>query len=153
MGAPSFTAGPVTVAEVDATIAEMRRALSSLPGLDSVKPAARRGASADSPATRAYIIGQLDRIFEKAKPRFKFTPRKVRFDSKLLVAGKAERAILAKLIGWGCVAKVGPLATGPKETIGLKEFGDAMGFFVARLADLTHTPDPKYSPGMMGGGS
>ena len=143
-------AAPVTQKEGDATLAEVEKALSALPGLKHIKPQTRKPSST-KPATRAYIILQMNRIFERAKPSFKFTPRKVRFDPKVLVAG-AERSALEKLIAWGCVAKVGPLATGPKSTIGLKEFGDAMGFFVARISDLSHTPDPKYSPGMMGGG-
>lgn len=151
----SGIAAPVTVAEVDATILEIRKALSVLPGLEALKKTGDKAATSigSSPATRAYIILKLDRLFERARPTFRFTPRRVRFDARVLKVGKAERPALEKLIAWGCVARVGPLATGPGATIGLKEFGDAIGFFVARLADLTHTPDPKYSPGMMGGGS
>jgi hypothetical protein len=152
-GAGSGTAlGPVTREEVDITLTKVEQALSSLPGMESSIKPVKRPTKAGL-ASRAYIIQQLDRLFEKAKPNFKFTPRKEKFDEKMLVAADSgiTKKALRKLIAWGCVAKVGPLATGPKDTIGLREFGDAMGFFVARISDLSHSPSSKFSPGMMGG--
>jgi hypothetical protein len=44
------------------------------------------------------------------------------------------------------------VAVGPnKDTLTIEEFGDALGYFFARLADLTHTPSFEYSPYLGGG--
>lgn len=140
---------PVSQAEVRATLVKIERALGSLPGM-SIQPGLVKGAS--KPASRAYIVLELSRLFNLAKPNFKFSPRKVRFDPRLIAAeSKEARKAIELLVAWGCVSKAGPLASGAKTTIGLREFGDAVGFFVARIAELTHTPDFKYSPGMMHG--
>lgn len=144
-------ATPVTHLEVNATLTKVEKALNALPGMSAVKPLKRPNKAGT--ASRTYIILELDRLFENAKPSFKFTPMKVRFDARALVAGAKDGSMqaLRKLVAWGCVAKVGPLATGPGPTIGLRDFGDAIGFFVARISDLSHSPDPKYSPAMGGG--
>ena len=104
-----------------------------------------------APVTREEIIGQFTKIFVATKPEFKFTPKRVSYDPALLtVKDKSSRAELQTLIAWGCVDKVGLLATAPKDTMGVLEFGDAVGLFTARLAELTHMPDPKYSPDLEG---
>jgi hypothetical protein len=138
---------PVTTAEVNATFTRVEKAIATLPGMQSFKPSARQGSK--GAATRDYIILEMNKLFDRLQPRFKFTPRKVAFDPKRLVVKPATAKTLHKLIAWGCVARVGPLATGPKPTIGLEQYGDALGLFVNRIADLTHSPDIKFSPGMM----
>jgi hypothetical protein len=144
---PQAPSGPVTTAEVNAFFARVEGALATLPGMSGLKPSARK--DSPTPAQREYVIREMGKLFDKVRPNFKFTPRKVQFDANKLVIGKAERPVLEKLIEWGCISRVGVLATGPGPTIDLIEFGDAMGFFVARLSELSHTPDPKFSPGMM----
>lgn len=101
-----------------------------------------------APATREDVIRIFDRLFEKFKPAFKFTPRFVKYDPAVLTIpkNKPERAMLEKLIRWQFVAKVGPIAAGNKNTLTLEEFGDALGFFTLRVADLTHLPSARWSP-------
>jgi hypothetical protein len=142
---------PVTHSEVNATLAKVEKALGTLPGM-SIKP--RQRSPGTQPAKRSYIILELNRIFESARPNFKFTPAKVKVNRAVLSANTKDGSMqaLQRLIAWGCVGKVSALATGPKATIGLKDFGDAVGLFAARIAELTHSPDPKFSPGMMTGG-
>jgi hypothetical protein len=99
-----------------------------------------------APVTREQVVATLAEQFQALSPRFKFTPNPVNFDAKMLRIGSTQRSNLERLIRFGCVGKVAPLATGPKDTISVSEFGDALGFFMARIAQLTHLPDPKWSP-------
>ncbi len=101
----------------------------------------------EKPVTREEIVNELDKIFQMAKPEFKFTPRKVSYDPSLLtIKDKGTRTKLEKLISWGCVDKVGTLATSSKDTMGVMDFGDTVGLMTARVAELTHMPDPRFSP-------
>lgn len=142
---------PVRVSEVNATFLKYEkiiRKVLELPGSSAPSP------STDSkPATRAQILNGLNRLFEMAKPEFKITPRDTKYDASLIVVprGNASRPVLEKLIKWGCVGKVSPLATSKNDNLTLAEFGDAMGLFLARVADLTHTPNTKFSPYLQGG--
>src|SRR5690348_15875256 len=40
--------------------------------------------SGSSPVTRAEVVAEFHRIFDAAKPEFKFTPKKLAFDPTLL---------------------------------------------------------------------
>ncbi|MBX3110821.1 MAG: hypothetical protein KF857_02335 [Fimbriimonadaceae bacterium] len=100
-------------------------------------------------ATRAQVLAEMERVFAECKPKFRFTPRplKVYQDSidKYNTDPKVRQS-LAKMVRWGCVATVGPLVTGPGEGMTAREFGDALGFFMLRMIELTHQPDPKWTP-------
>lgn len=144
----SAQTAPVTRGEVHAATARMEtlvREVLRLPAGSAPAPA-----KPDEAASRAEITQALARLFRVAEPKFVYTPRPQKFDAsrvrKLPVA--ADQAALEKLIRWGGVAPYGPLAT---NSGGLtpKELGDALGFCVARLAELTHTPSSKFSPGLM----
>jgi hypothetical protein len=50
------------------------------------------------------------------------------------------------LVRLGAVARVGPLATNKSDTIDAPDFGDAIGFFLARMAEITHQPSSKWTP-------
>ena len=100
-------------------------------------------------ATRSMIIAEFDRWFQWTRPSFKSRPADLVFDPKrLTVKDKSARASLERLIGWGFVAKVGPLATNKVETVSLVDFGDALGLFLSRVADLTHMPSSKFTPAL-----
>ena len=103
--------------------------------------------SGATPITREEVVDQFYRIFEMSKPEFKFTPKKVGYDASVLtIKPKATREKLENLISWGCVDRVGVLATSKKDTMGVLEFGDAVGLMLSRVAELTHMPDPKFTP-------
>ena len=105
------------------------------------------GMAGPQPVSRAEIVDQLNRVFEAAKPAFTYTPKKVGFDPSLLTIKSGDsKAHLETLIAWGCVDRVGPLATSGKDTLGVLEFGDAVGFFMARVAQLSHYPDARFTP-------
>lgn len=144
----SGTEAPLTKAEMKAAFARIEKAMLLLPGLTTRKSAINVPGS--GPATREEILLQMDRLFEMCRPHFKFTPPKVRNEpERLTIKSGAARKALDRLIVFGAVARVGPLATSTKPGLQLAEFGDALGFFTARMAELTHTPHSRWTPGMM----
>lgn len=109
-----------------------------------------RVAGGSSAAKTDAIASEMGRVFTLCKGKFKFTPPMISYDKKLLSlkAGTAARKQLEILIKWGFVGKVSPLATSGSQTLTPHEFGDAVGLFLARLAELTHTPSSEWSPYM-----
>lgn len=100
-------------------------------------------------ATRAEMIAEFDRIMTLARPRFRGRPIRQVVDQPLIDGrnpAPETRAQLKRLIEWGFVGPVSPLATEPSQTLTPKQFGDALGYFMSRLADVTHTYDPRFSP-------
>ncbi len=141
----AVSSGPVTEREARIVFGKVDSFLLPVVGKMSLEPASMHDSS--SPATRDSVARQLWQIFVAAKPHFKFTPNKVAFDRKLLKIDDSEDlANLETLISWGCVAKIGPLAVGPQRSMSIKEFGDAVGFFMARIAQLTHMPQSRWTP-------
>lgn len=135
---------PVTKDEANLIFAKVNEAI--VRAIPDLKPAATHLAGS-APVTREEVVDQFDRIFRMAKPEFKFTPKKVTYDPKILtIKDKATRVKLQNLIAWGCIDRVGILATARKNTMGVLEFGDAIGLLTARVAELTHMPDPRFSP-------
>lgn len=135
----------VTQAECSAAFAKFEPILFRLAGVSGVLP---RMQSSAAPAKRVDIVARMDRIFELVRPKFKFTPRKLRFDAKILglPVGSPQRPALEKLIKWSCIDRAGSLATSKTESITIGDFGDALGLFIARIADVTHRPDKRFSP-------
>lgn len=140
--------GAVTQAEVaavfrrvESTFFRLTRVKSTLPSMPSSTNAAQRG----------EILNRMVRLVDELKGEFKFTPKRVLYDASTFTVKTPGRAQIERLIGWGFVAKTSPLVTGSHETLTTAEFGDAMGLFISRLADLTHTPSSKWSPYMSGG--
>lgn len=142
--------GPVTRQEAAATFKRVGTALSIFTG-GKAKPFAPKFEAAGV-LTRTELVAEFDRVFEAAKPYFKYTPRPVKYDAGVFSIKDGDaRKKLDKLVTWGCVARIGPLATAPKDEMALAEFGDAVGFLLVRLAELTHTPSSKWTPAMMHG--
>ena len=100
----------------------------------------------DRPATRTEIVAEMDRFLRAAEPILRFTPAPERHDPSVFRIEADERIALDRLVTVGCVAKIGPLAVGPSTGLTPSQFGDAMGFFVARLAQMSHLPSPKWTP-------
>ncbi len=144
-------ASAVRVSEVNATLTKYERVIRKVLGLPG--SSAPTPSKDQKPATRAQIISGLNRLFEMTKPEFKMTPRDTKYDANQfsIPRGNATRPMLEKLVKWGFVGKVSPLATSKTDTLTLSEFGDTMGLFLSRIADLTHTPNTKFSPYLQGG--
>jgi hypothetical protein len=142
---------PVTQAEARAVFERAERIIREITKSEAtVAPIALPAATA--PLTRQQAINEFARLYEVTRPKFKLTPRAVRVDEKVLKASDAVvRARLSQLVRAGAVANYGPLAAGPAETMTVQEFGDALGFFLARMAEMTHMPSPRWSPPLMGG--
>lgn len=141
------------VTQLDASLA-FERLESVLFRLTGMNPTLGRMPSGTAPAKRTEIVARFDRVFEALKPKFVFTPRKIKFDPKSigLPAGHPQRGSLEKLVKWGCLPKGSALTASKSEAVRLSDLGDAMGLFMMRIADLTHKPDHKFSP-FIGGGS
>jgi len=135
---------PVTQAEMFASVGKCETALCRV--LQMPVPKARTGST--KPATRLEMFKEFGRLFDEFKTKFKVTPRPVRIDPLAIEQRCPEEVITlaTKLAKWGCVAPVGPLVVGPKDTLSIDEFGDALGFFFTRVAGLSHTPLIKWSP-------
>lgn len=104
-----------------------------------------------TPATRSQIVAELSRVYQSASPSFKVSLRPVKVDLKAIrVPDAATRRRLTTLIAAGTVARYGPLASGPGPGLTTSEFGDALGFFLARISELTNMPSSKWTPYLHG---
>ncbi len=139
---------PVTRSEAAAVFARARKAIIAA----RVAPISAKSSIAvgNQPVTREEVILEMGKIFELSKKSTKFIPAPVRFNANLFkVSSAGTKSTLGTLVSWGFVAPVGPLATGPKPSLSVVQFGDAVGFFLARMADVTHMPSPRWSPYLM----
>ena len=139
------TKSPVTRAEAAAVFARARKVINK--SRIAAVPEKSTIATDAKTVTREEVILEMAKIFEGSKKAVKFMPAPTKYDPKVLKAGSAgSKAALQKLITWGFIAPVGALATGPKPGLSIQQFGDAVGFFMARMADVTHMPSPRWSP-------
>lgn len=138
-------ASPVTQAEAHEFIGRVQNAVVAVNKIKNPTPT--RFTTATTPVTREDVVLEFNRIFAMAKPSFSFKPKEGLVNPKVikLKNGDAQKAALL-LAKWGCVDRVGPLLTSGTDTLTPTQFGDAVGFFVARIAELTHITSVKYSP-------
>lgn len=106
--------------------------------------------AADRPATRSEIVAEMDRIFLAAQSGFFYTPAAVKHDASKFKIDAAQKAALDRLVNRGFVARIGPLAVGPQAGLTVKQFGDALGFFMARASQLSHLPSARWTPMLQG---
>lgn len=137
---------PVTQAEAKAVFSRAEKILRSTLNLSGsgVSPVA---ASA-KPITRAQVVSEFSRLYKMVSPSAKLTPRPVKFDQARLRMTGTARADLVKLVRLGAIAPIGPVAAGPKDSLTVAQFGDALGFFLARMAEITHMPSRKWTPAL-----
>jgi len=104
--------------------------------------------------SRKELVEVLFSWFKATENEFKVTPVSVQYEpaQMSIPLGDATRPKLEKLVAWGFIGRVDPLATSAKQGLTAAEFGDAVGYFLCRLSDLTHTPSNKFSPALMGPG-
>ncbi len=142
----------VTQAEGAAVFARTEQAMRTVLEMKAQLPAFPSGASV---LGREQILKRLDEMVMLAEPKFKFTPPKVRFIPSLVtLKSPAARQLAEKLVVLGFVDKAGSLVGSKADGLTVAEFGDAIGYFITRLAEMTHTPTRKFSPYLMppGGG-
>lgn len=140
--------GAITQTEASTVFSRIERTFFRLNRLNRTLPPMPKSSN---PATRSEILVRMIRIVDELKGEFRFTPKRIPYDASTLTVKAPARAQVERLIAWGFVAKTSPLVTGSQETLNPFEFGDALGLFIARMSDLTHTPSPKWSPYMSGG--
>lgn len=142
--APNVGAQPVTRAEAKKAFtradAVIRRSL-------FLGGTATSGVKGETGAiTREEVVAELMRLYGVVRPKTTLSPRPVKFDSMRFRIGPSAKVSLAMLVKIGAVAPFGPLATGPKNSLTVPEFGDALGFFISRMAEITYLPSRKWTP-------
>lgn len=136
---------PLTRGEMAAVFARLEAAERSVLKLPAAKP--KPPSKPADPAQRSDALLEFGRLYRLAKPSFSFTPRPIALQNELFGSLKGRPALTAReLVSWGFLAPYGPLITQKAESMSLADFGDAVGFFLARLADLTHVPSERFSP-------
>jgi hypothetical protein len=139
----------VTEAEAHKVFARMETVLKARLAI-TFKTSSMPIGSGTKPVTRDQVIAEFSRMWEAARPKFKLTPKPKKIDSKPLRSGSSSAAKqLEGLVKAGAVANYSRLAVGPSMQLTTHELGDAIGFFMARLAQVTHMPSSKYSPPLM----
>lgn len=144
---------PLTRAELGASLAKVERLLADALKLRPTKPQAP-SLSGSASASRLEVVRGLFRLHSITKPAHAFLPGPTAFDAgrvKKLGNASAQRELL-ELLRWGYLAPVGPVSAGPAETLTLEDWGDALGYFLSRVAELTHTPSARFSPALMSDG-
>lgn len=134
---PTFarSEAPVTRAEARRTLERLRDVADRALRLRS-EPEAIALPNDAKPVTAVETVAVLRRLMRRYEPAFRVTP--------------PLRSGADAFVAYRMIAPRGPLAIGRK-TLRPSEFGDAAGYFLVRLADLTHTPMREYSPALMGG--
>lgn len=144
--APAQSQKPVTVGEANAVLHKVDSAIRKTLGLPA--PKATNDATSQ-PVTRAQVLARLDAMFEAYRPKFAYTPRPFRSETgEVAKANKDAKTAMTinKLVKWGCVGPVAPLAVGPSDTLTTEQFGDAIGYFMSQIAALTYYADPAWTP-------
>lgn len=143
---PDGDKAPVSRAEFRVVALKLRGLLHTVLAVDTskIEPVPTGGSE---PVARGQIVDEFARLMKLAEPTFKTTPHTVKFNPDVLRLSDAKTKARAEtLIAWGFVARVGPLVAG--DSVGLTpiQLGDSIGFFLARLSDVTHMPSIKWSP-------
>ncbi|AIE87631.1 hypothetical protein OP10G_4263 [Fimbriimonas ginsengisoli Gsoil 348] len=139
------TNAPVTQAEARATFIKAETVLRGALGMPASSPHVSIPDS-DKPVGRDAVVAEMVRFIAVFKPKVKMTPSPVTFDARRLQMNGPQRSNLALLVRKGAVAPVGPLATSKENTLTVPQFGDAIGFLMARIAQMTHLPSSKWTP-------
>jgi len=142
------SAAPVSEAEADATFQHVADLFKAILHINVTNSHAK---SSTALVTKAEVVAEMTRFYKAAQPAFTLTPKLVKVDLPRVTIDKpSEKANLIMLIERGCVGNYGPLATGKTNSLSVQEFGDAVGYFLCRIAECTHTPSTKWTPYLHG---
>lgn len=148
---PSASVDKVTLEETSQVMTRVRSVVYRV----VLNKAAPKGASSKEKraATRGEIVGDLYKLFNEFKPEFRVTPRMIEANtSRFTLKTTSEKTQLETLVKWGFIDRVSPIATSSSPNLSLEEFGDALGFYLSRMAELTHSPSSKFTPALMAPG-
>jgi len=101
--------------------------------------------------SRSQVIDEMWTLYRQTRSSYKYRPALLRYDAKVFQVPAAQKAHLGELVQLGFVGRVAPLAVGPKSTLTVKQFGDAVGLFLARVSDLSNLPSSRWTPSLSGG--
>jgi hypothetical protein len=140
-------AGFVTEADAKAVFARAEKMIRRITkSTAKVEPIALSG---NQPISRAKTVMQFKRLYEVVRPQVKVTPRPVKVDIAIIRMSEPTKAVLIKLVKMGAIGNHSHLAAGPLDKLTPADFGDSLGFFLARMAQMTHTPSSEWSPPLM----
>ncbi|HTQ11261.1 MAG TPA: hypothetical protein VMI31_14445 [Fimbriimonadaceae bacterium] len=134
---------PVTRSEAASVFAKTDKAMNSVLHFRKAPAPFTAGAGV---ASRGLILEHLYAVYEASVPLFKFTAPPFKSAPDVLAFKGAEKNLALKMEVLGFIDRYGPLATSKADGLTPREFGDTVGYFMARIAELTHTPSAKYSP-------
>ena len=139
------TNSPVTVAEASVTLKKMVALINKELHLSLV--AKSLSGSSLSPVQRADVVESLGAIYRGIEPKFTNSPRKTQVEmARLVVDRPSDKKNAVLLVEKGFIAPLGALVTGKKKTVTVPEFGDAIGYFLARTAECSYMPSVKWTP-------
>jgi hypothetical protein len=149
--ASSLSGSPATEAETRTIILRVERLVREVTG-SKAQVGSVAIPSSGRLVDRNEVIAEFWRLYRMTSPKFKVTPRRIDLDEKVVQVWPRLRSEADELIRIGAVANYGPLAAGPGSSLTLFQLGDAVGFFVARMAEMTYTPSEKWDPLLNGNG-
>lgn len=149
--APAQSPAPVNRNEAAAVFNRTAKLLTATLGLTGTAPTF---VASPKVADRVTIVAYLAKLYRLIEPKIVVTPPPTQFDPGVITLKQPARKDAETLIRRGFADPIGPLVAGKAIGLTPHEFGDALGYFLARVADVTHTPSSKYSPALMhsGGG-
>jgi hypothetical protein len=149
ISAVAQTEPPVSRAEASAVFQKAERVMKAvLRYTEKVPPFPTTSGT----ATRAEILKHFLAIYRALTSKFKFTPPGQKpLLAIMSIKDPDSKKAAERLESLGFMDRYGPLATSKNEGLLPGEFGDAVGFFIARVAELSHTPSAKFSPFLMRG--
>lgn len=144
--AQSGSADGVTLDEGQAAMAKASGVLSRRHGVELPVPAWK----GSQEVRREQMVAVLADWARRVEPRLRAKIRAERMSAEAISEGlsKEAQADAESLIKAGFAAPVGPMIVGPDAGLSPEEFGDALGYFAARLEDLSALNDPEYTPGI-----
>lgn len=136
--------GEVSQVEASAVFAKADQVMRSVLQIKKAPPAFARG---NGIATRGQILKYFATLYTALEPKFKFgLPHQKSAPEVISLKEPQLKQTAIRLESLGFLDRYGPLATSKSDGLQPQEFGDTLGYFMARVAELTHTPSSKFSP-------
>ena len=140
------TTSPVTRSEAKKVFEKAWKSLSEGIGIKSAVPL--KFASTTGTVTKDEVLENIRAIVLVCEKSFKRTPKWAKYDLKRF-RSDLEVAKYKKLVDEGFVSPYGVLMTVKNGTVQPKQFGEAVGQMMIRVADLCHLPSRRFSPYLM----